>query len=359
MSPREWGVRCTGVVTPVDFELTFPDNPSTLGGIWMALNSKYRVQANMSHVGDWNSIDTWDGDIVSSTYLRAEDIGDLQSYNVTWADPVDDIIAMAHELTLRAAIATTHVMPYDLEGNSITNCQPEVAYPNLTLVNRTLEQHATMARSYTETVYQTQVGWVAGAFILIMLACLSIIPTYWGWWNLGRPVTMSPLEIAKAFDAPLLRPTDPNGTAADHIRVVGDMRLRYGLDDDMLESTKRSDVELKSLHSDDPAYTKLSASSAHTLPRANSASLSRDTVAAQEAQPYDYLSPALGNTFDVRDTASAAANGSRPSLGRSDSTTAVSPLSPADRQRTNWQVAETEVAGAESGLKFRMVGNVL
>jgi hypothetical protein len=322
-------------------ELTFPDWPSTLGGIWMALNSKYRVQANMSHVGDWNSIDTWDGDIVSSTYLRAEAVEDLQSYNVTWADPIDDIIAMAHELTLRTAIATTHVMPYNLEGNSITGSQPEVAYPNLTLVNRTLEQHATMTRSYTETVYQTQVGWVAGAFILIMLSCLSIVPTYWGWWNLGRPVTMSPLEIAKAFDAPLLRPTDPNGTAADHIRVVGDMRLRYGLDDTTL---KRSEVELQSLRSNDPHSTKLSAytapSSADILPRANSASLSRETVAMQEAQPYDYLSPALGNTFDVRDAA-------------------VPPQSSADRHHTDWQVAETDLASTESGLKFRMVGNVL
>jgi hypothetical protein len=344
-------------------KLTFPDNPSTLGGIWMALNSKYRVQANMSHVGGWDSIDTFDGDIVSSTYLRAETAEDLQSYNVTWADPIDDIIAMAHELTLRAAIATTHVMPYNIEGKIITGSQPEVSYPNLTLVNRTLEQQATMTRSYTETVYQTQVGWVAGAFLLIILACLSIIPTYWGWWNLGRPVTMSPLEIAKAFDAPLLRPTDPNGTAADHIRVVGDMRLRYGPDDTTLEPNKRSDMELQSLHSNDPAYTKFSAyttpSSAHTLPRANSASISRETVAMQGAQPYDYLSPVSRNSFDVRDPVSAGANGSRPSHGSSDSATAVSPLSLADRQHTGWQVAETEVAGAESGLKFRMVGNVL
>jgi hypothetical protein len=347
----------------MDSELTLSDNPSTLGGIWMALNSKYRVRANMSHVAGWNSIDTWDGDIVSSTYLRAGAVTDLQSDNVTWADPVDDIIAMAHELTLRAAIATTHVMPYDIEGNSITGSQPEVSYPNLTLVNRTLEQQATMTRSYTETVYQTQVGWVAGAFILIMLACLSIVPTYWGWWNLGRPVTMSPLEIAKAFDAPLLRPTDPNGTAADHIRVVGDMRLRYGPDDTALESTKRSDMELQSLHSNEPPSIKFSAytapSSTHTLPRANSASISRETVATRELQPYDYLSPISSNTFDVQDSAAAGANGSRPSHGSSDSATAVSPLSPADRQHTGWQVAEAELAGAESGLKFRVVGNVL
>ena len=39
---------------------------------------------------------------------------------------------------------------------------------------------------------------------------------------------MSPLEIAKAFDAPLMRHADSNGTVDDHLRSVGDMRVRYG-----------------------------------------------------------------------------------------------------------------------------------
>jgi hypothetical protein len=63
---------------------------------------------------------------------------------------------------------------------------------------------------------------------VIVIVCLSILPTYWGWWHLGRPVSMSFLEIAKAFDAPLMQRANPNGTADDHLRSVGDTRVRYG-----------------------------------------------------------------------------------------------------------------------------------
>lgn len=67
--------------------------------------------------------------------------------------------------------------------------------------------------------------------MVITLAWLSIISTYWGWWRIGRPVSMSPLEIAKAFDAPLMQESSQNGTVDDHLRAVGSMRLRYGFHD--------------------------------------------------------------------------------------------------------------------------------
>jgi hypothetical protein len=62
---------------------------------------------------------------------------------------------------------------------------------------------------------------------LIALACLAILPTYRGWWLLGRLVSLSPLEIAKAFDAPMLRGIDANGTSSELARAIGDARVRY------------------------------------------------------------------------------------------------------------------------------------
>lgn len=35
-------------------------------------------------------------------------------------------------------------------------------------------------------------------------------------------------EIAKAFDAPLMHQADPNGSANDHLKLLGDSRVRYG-----------------------------------------------------------------------------------------------------------------------------------
>lgn len=196
------------------------------------MNNQFAAQANVTFVAGWTSISTQD--IAANTYLQSPSNSTLDSidYNFTWSDPTDDMISMAHELTLRAAIATTNTLVVidwmDLDSpNLLTYAQPEVGWPNLTLVNRTVDQESEVAMFFDETVYEIQPSWLTGAFVLIVITCLSIMPTYWGWWRLGRPVSMSPLEIAKAFDAPLMREADPNGTVGDHLRTVGDTRVRY------------------------------------------------------------------------------------------------------------------------------------
>jgi hypothetical protein len=45
-------------------------------------------------------------------------------------------------------------------------------------------------------VYKTNFDWFIAA-VVVELVCIGIIaPLYWGWWNLGRPVGFSPLEMA-------------------------------------------------------------------------------------------------------------------------------------------------------------------
>jgi len=157
-------------------------------------------------------------------------------YTVTWSDPTDDIISMAHELTLRIAIATTNTLVVTGSTNwwvgpastLLTQGQSEIGYPDLALVNRTTSQDAEVNMTFDEAVYEIQPQWLAWAFALISLATLAVLSTYWGWWHLGRPVSMSPLEIAKAFDAPLMRHADPNGSVEDHLKISGDTLVRYG-----------------------------------------------------------------------------------------------------------------------------------
>jgi hypothetical protein len=209
--------------------------PSTLGGIWRAVERQFTAQAEVAFAWTEAGIDTQD--TTSNTYLQASNNETLggENYNFKWSDPTDDIINMAHELTLRTAIATTSTLVITNKNSQdlgtadlLTKGQPEIVSPDLTLVNRTLDQEAQVAITFDETVYKAQPEWLAAAFVLIVVACLSILPTYWGWWRLGRPVSMSPLEIAKAFEAPLMQHADPNGTIDDHLQSVGSTRVRYG-----------------------------------------------------------------------------------------------------------------------------------
>jgi hypothetical protein len=208
------------------------------------MRSQFAAQANITRNDYYSVISTQD--VASNTYLQAsaDDTLDSTDYASTWSDPTDDMISMAHELTLRTAIATANtlvVVQGDPDSHGVwgdfavkntadwlTAGQSEIALPNLTFVNRTTSQEAAVTMNFGETVYKTQPGWLAAAFAVILLACFSIVPTYWGWWRLGRPVSMSPLEIAKAFDARLMRHADSNGTVDDHLRSVGGMRVRYG-----------------------------------------------------------------------------------------------------------------------------------
>jgi hypothetical protein len=158
---------------------------------------------------------------------------------------------MAHELTLRAVIATTETLvvtslnvdKLETTPNLLTQYQHDIGSPNLTLVNRTVSQKVEVMITSEENVYETKPEWLAGAFAVIVIACLSIVPTYWGWWRLGRPVSMSPLEIAKAFDAPLMQQADPNGSVTDHLRSVGDTRVRYGYHATVAEQRESDAVE--------------------------------------------------------------------------------------------------------------------
>jgi hypothetical protein len=63
----------------------------------------------------------------------------------------------------------------------------------------------------------------------VCFTCLAILSTYWGWWRLGREVSMSPLEIARAFGAPLLETADPNATGDDLKRELGTQEIRFAV----------------------------------------------------------------------------------------------------------------------------------
>ena len=71
------------------------------------------------------------------------------------------------------------------------------------------------------------------------------VHSYWGWWVLGRPVSFSPMELAKvslplsytvalaheekAFESPLLADCNSNSSGRDVAKFVGEKSIRYGV----------------------------------------------------------------------------------------------------------------------------------
>lgn len=168
-----------------------------------------------------------------------------------WADPTDFIFDSLNEIMFRLAIDTSHVDALQnvtwyyrnyynggwsrIEAPARVNVAdasaPYTAFPQPQMIQ--------MQRTRTVQVFESNYYYLAGALIVTFLGVVVVLPTFYGFWELGREVSMSPLEIANAFEAPLLRKTDSNMTAEEIVECSGNMVVQYGSIDNGTATRRR------------------------------------------------------------------------------------------------------------------------
>jgi hypothetical protein len=122
----------------------------------------------------------------------------------TWRPPTADILNAMEEVLFRMAYS------------------PGVDFYPMT--NQTFSAH-----QVTPTlVFHSNYRYLAGAVSVMLLALLAVCIPLWGWWELGRPVSLSPVETAKAFGAPLLQKASKSANADDLMHEIGALPVRYG-----------------------------------------------------------------------------------------------------------------------------------
>jgi len=82
-------------------------------------------------------------------------------------------------------------------------------------------------RTYQALIFQSNYYYLAAALAVMLVALLAVLFLLWGWWELGRRVTLSPLETAKAFGAPTMRQVGENSAVAGILKLTGKMRVKY------------------------------------------------------------------------------------------------------------------------------------
>jgi hypothetical protein len=132
------------------------------------------------------------------------DPSDLTRCMITWKDPTNDMLATARQLAFRTAITAANTS------------------------NATDIQTMNALQENQVTIYRSNYLYLALALLFTLLSALCVAPIFHGWWRLGRKMTLSPIEIAKAFNAPSLANSDSNLAIKALLKEVGSRELIYG-----------------------------------------------------------------------------------------------------------------------------------
>ncbi|USW50064.1 hypothetical protein Slin15195_G033830 [Septoria linicola] len=153
---------------------------------WDRCNYNFRNPVNSSNRGEYsNAPDSIFASISSLMFLVAADAAGYDEYNKT---------------------------------TGLENADREKQY-------NSIQHNATI---YTKSVhYKTNKYYMLGACLSTLFCVLCVIPVYWGYWQLGRDVSLGPFEIAHAFQSPLTSEAF-QGSIRELLQEVGKREVRYG-----------------------------------------------------------------------------------------------------------------------------------
>lgn len=140
----------------------------------------------------WNSfvaLQSWNGSMTSIVYGSGSDMRYL--INTTdsdscpsYRDPRRDFIRDLNKLMVYSGMVAAAEKD-NLKPMMILDA--DLGYETIT-TGSVLGEH---------TIFEAHLRWFAAAAAVVVGCILLIAPTYWGFWKIGRPVSFSPLEMAK------------------------------------------------------------------------------------------------------------------------------------------------------------------
>ena len=119
----------------------------------------------------------------------------LPSYSscTQWTDPLPNMLQDMNTLMFRAGIYVARAFSSSALQQQL-DMKPNL---NATVTGQQVGSH---------NVFNTNFYFFLAAAILQLFCISLVLPTYWGWWRLGRSVSFSPFEIAKVSSV-LFEPT--------------------------------------------------------------------------------------------------------------------------------------------------------
>ncbi|KAL9095224.1 MAG: hypothetical protein Q9165_002480 [Trypethelium subeluteriae] len=154
---------------------------------------------------------------------------------IGFTNPLPDLLASLDELSLRYAMQTIPALTggrlFEYQSfNYLTNFDKAVnktahSYPQFDFGT---SQNIAMEAVSQKVVFVLNWNFLAAALAVMVLNIIGALTALSGWRMIGREVSMSPLELAKAFDPEILHEAGSNMTAEEIVEVTGSRRVRYG-----------------------------------------------------------------------------------------------------------------------------------
>lgn len=167
---------------------------------------------------------------------------DARAFENFYTDPLNGFTDTLHELSLRYALKKIPTTEGRLEefdkcilgdsGDEVDGLADarEQRFRALRAMSTKSgpEQTVSVRETQMVAVYRSHYLYAAISVALSYITTILLFALNVGWRSLGRSFSMSPLEIAKAFDAPLLRDAGSNISGDQIAREFGDEKVRYG-----------------------------------------------------------------------------------------------------------------------------------
>lgn len=151
-----------------------------------------------------------------------------------WNDPTDYIYGVLDQIMFRLALDSAYTDTLQNVSfaylNDTRSSITEVPDRNTSsqYTSYPLPQELRMDSVQTIQIYQSNYWWLLAAVATMTVSTLLIMTLLFGYWSLGRPTSLSPLELAKAFGAPILAQVESNADAQEIVRATEGRSCRYG-----------------------------------------------------------------------------------------------------------------------------------
>ena len=188
---------------------TIGGTSTRIGGLVSTLEQYFAGGSTMS-LGSHGGFALFQTGLAQSQLIKATYNASASGCAYLYRDPLDHILRRLNLLTFILAV--------DPDQHDMDNSNSFTATTSI------------VAEEYGRSIhYKTNHGFMWGALASILFCVLCVLPSYWGYWQLGRDVTLGPFEIANAFRAPILdHPTVANAGVKVLIREVGQKEVKYG-----------------------------------------------------------------------------------------------------------------------------------